>query len=45
MSRFLGDTFVLEILDKFWMIVMVNLFSTILVVIVITALGYFSQYF
>ncbi|MDR1906991.1 MAG: DUF502 domain-containing protein [Puniceicoccales bacterium] len=44
-SRFFLESFGLEIPDKFWMTTTVNLFSTILVVIVITALGYFSRYF
>ncbi|MDR0418106.1 MAG: DUF502 domain-containing protein [Puniceicoccales bacterium] len=44
-SRFFLESFGFEIPDKFWMTTTVNLFSTILVVIVITALGYFSRYF
>jgi uncharacterized membrane protein len=44
-SRFFLESFGLEIPDKFWMTTTVNLFSTIFVVIVITALGYFSRYF
>ncbi|MDR1590593.1 MAG: DUF502 domain-containing protein [Puniceicoccales bacterium] len=44
-SRFFLESFGLEIPDKFWMTTTVNLFSTIFVIIVITALGYFSRYF
>ncbi|MDR2812279.1 MAG: DUF502 domain-containing protein [Puniceicoccales bacterium] len=44
-SRFFLESFGLEIPDKFWMTTTVNLFSTLFVVLVITALGYFSRYF
>jgi uncharacterized membrane protein len=44
-SRFFLESFGLEIPDKFWMTTTVNLFSTIFIVGIITALGYFSRYF
>ncbi|MDR1435030.1 MAG: DUF502 domain-containing protein [Puniceicoccales bacterium] len=44
-SRFLLDCFGLKIPDKFWMNTVINLFSTIFIVGIITVLGFLSQYF
>jgi uncharacterized membrane protein len=44
-SRFLLDCFGLKIPDKFWMNTVVDLFSTVFIVCIITALGFLSKYF
>lgn len=44
-SQLILNAFGLEIPDKFWMNSIINLFSTIFVVVIITLLGWFSKYF